>query len=145
MNGDRQLEERLRRLSWPVDRGTGWAGIQAQADARTRGMRRLSAPPRWGGLRVAVFASMVVVLLAALAIGSLEAMRHLGERTLIVIISDQTTLTSPPGYAPGLSRPKVGGASERPSTVAAGQWSSLCVGTNGSLWAWGIEGNGRVE
>lgn len=117
MNDDRQLEERLRRLSWPVDRGNGWAGVEAQAqnkqrasqealpetirvDERAGGSTRAappkaSAPRRRSGLRVAVFASITVVLVAAITVGTLEAVKYLGTDQPILVITDDTAGISP--------------------------------------------------
>jgi hypothetical protein len=45
---------------------------------------------------VAVFASVAVVLVAAVAIGSLEAVKHLGTDRSVLRITDETTVTSTP-------------------------------------------------
>jgi alpha-tubulin suppressor-like RCC1 family protein len=139
VNSDRRLEEGLRRLAWPVDRRGGWDSIEEQAEARSGLQRQPFAVRRRSGARVAVIASLAVALVAALALGSLATIRHLGNRTLIVIISDRTTIAPSPNQSSGLSKRGAGATSENPSTIAAGQWFSLCVGADGSLWAWGID------
>lgn len=148
MHEDWEFEEDLRRLAGPVDRRGVWADIEARAAGGPRAIRRPRAQARTGRpklltLRVAVFASIAVVLTAALAIGSLVAIEHLGGRTYIVIITDQTTPGSVPGSVSGPSGPGTGTTSVRPGAIAAGEWYSLCVGADGSLWAWGIDRNGR--
>ena len=55
-------------LRWP---------LAARAEEPSDGLKRASAPIRRSGLRVAVYASIAVVLVAAVAIGSLEAVRNL--------------------------------------------------------------------
>jgi eukaryotic-like serine/threonine-protein kinase len=97
MNEDRHLEETLDRLSGSVDRSGVWASIEARADARAGGRKRASTPRRRSGLRVAVYACVAAVLVAALAMGSLEAVRHLGNGQPILVITDQTTVPSTPG------------------------------------------------
>jgi photosystem II stability/assembly factor-like uncharacterized protein len=92
MNSDEQLEERLGRLSWPVDRGRGWAGIESLADVRTGGLRRPSASTRWSGLRVAVLASIAIVLVASAAIGGFVAVRNLARPHFVLAITDDNVV-----------------------------------------------------
>jgi hypothetical protein len=92
MNEDRHLEETLDRLSGPVDRGGVWASIEAQGNARAGSRKGTSAPRRMRGLRVAAFASIAVVLVAAIAVGGFEAVEHLVNGGPIVHITDGTTV-----------------------------------------------------
>jgi hypothetical protein len=86
MNEDRQLEETLDRLAGPVDRSGLWASIEARAGVR----KQPSAPRRRSGLRIAVFASIAIVLVTAVAIGSVVAVRHLGQQHFVLRITDDT-------------------------------------------------------
>jgi hypothetical protein len=122
VNDDRRLEEKLRRLSWPVDRGDGWAGIEAQArkegwtpdthrpvetraeeqigdSARTNLPKvptfRVSTTKRRSTLRVAVLASLVVILAAGITAGSLEAVKYLGKEHRTLVFGDDPASTSP--------------------------------------------------
>ena len=96
MNEDRPLEEALDRLSGSVDRSGVWASIEARAGGR----KQPSAPRRRSGLRVAAFASIAVFLVAAITVGSLEAVKHLGNGQPILVITDQTTVPSTPATQP---------------------------------------------
>ena len=111
MNGDRQLQETLKWLAGPVDRSGVWAGIEARAGDR----KQPSAPRRRSGLRVAVFASIAVVLVAAMTVGSLEAVNHLGKDQPVVVINDDTA-----GMAPGST-----GQTTQTATSAEGTWLQL--------------------
>ena len=94
MNRDPELEERLRRLSWPVDRGGGWASVEAQAGGR----KRASTPRKTSGLRIALYASLAVVIVAALTVGSLKAVKtvkHLGKDQFTLVITDDPTIITP--------------------------------------------------
>ena len=84
---EQRVQKRRRSLSsrWLPEPGPGErSGVEKEA----------SAPRRTSGLRVAVYASIVVVLLAAVAIGSVEAVKYLGKGTTIVYITDETTVMS---------------------------------------------------
>jgi outer membrane protein assembly factor BamB len=104
VDDDRQLEERLRRLSWPADRGSGWAGVETRAgvepwaigDGGEPGVKD-GAPTRARklNLRLVLYAALAVVIVAAIAVGSLEAVKHLGKDQPIVVITDDTTGVSP--------------------------------------------------
>ncbi|MBN1629072.1 MAG: WG repeat-containing protein, partial [Thermoleophilia bacterium] len=93
---DPQLEDRLRRLSWPVERGAGWAGIQARAreeegapsEQPPATAPRASAPKARSRLRVAVYASLGVVLVAAVAVGVVMAAEYLGDDRSVLVIDD---------------------------------------------------------
>jgi hypothetical protein len=86
VNNDRQLEERLKQLCWPVDRGGGWDSIEAQAGSPSK---RVSASARRSGLRVAVLASLAIILVAAVAVGSIEVVRHLGNQRFVLRITGE--------------------------------------------------------
>ena len=133
MNDDRQLEERLRRLSWPVDHGGVWASIEArahrqerpsqerwesatQADRRADLQRRAIAPRRRTGLRVAVFASIAVVLIAAVAFGSFMAVRNLAPPHFVLAITDDNV---------------VGTGGQTMTATPSGQWEHLPLSSEG--------------
>ncbi len=120
MNGNRQLEERLKRLAVPVDPSGVWDVIEGRAqkdkrasrerwpltagvDERVGGQKRSSAPReasaprastprRRSGLRIAVFASIAVVLVAAVALGGLEAFKYLAKPDFVLRITDDTDI-----------------------------------------------------
>ncbi len=120
MNGNRQLEERLKRLAVPVDPSGVWDVIEGRAqqdkrasqerwplmagvDERVSGQKRSSAPReasaprastprRRSGLRIAVFASIAVVLVAAVALGGLEAFKYLAKPDFVLRITDDTDI-----------------------------------------------------
>jgi hypothetical protein len=107
MNDDPRLEETLDRLSGPVDQSGVWAGIEAQVNARAGGRKGAPAPRpprRTSGLRTLAFASIAVILVAAISVMAFEAFEHLGKGAPIVRITDETTIvpattTSQPGTA----------------------------------------------
>ncbi|MCL5735742.1 MAG: hypothetical protein M1274_09195 [Actinobacteria bacterium] len=121
MNDGGQLEERLKRLSWPVDRSGVWAGIEAQAGkdrllpqerwpSMGKGVEQVrdrtqvlvpkaSTPKRRSGLRVAIYASIAVVLVAAVAVGSLTAVRNLTRPDFVLAITDENVVSA--GVASG--------------------------------------------
>ncbi len=133
MNEDRQLEETLDRLSGSVDRNGVWASIEARADARAGGRawvigeqgeedtERRARRPRKLNLRVAVYASIAVVLVAALTIGSLEAVKYLGKDQPILVIGDDT-----------LSPTATGQTNQTTATGGqGGQWERLPLTSEG--------------
>lgn len=83
MNGDRQLEERLRQLSWPVDRGSGWAGVEARADEH----RRAAMPTRSGGgwKRGLAIVFALIALMGGAAYGVHELVAYLHPQPVLVI------------------------------------------------------------
>ncbi len=118
MNGDRQLQETLKWLAGPVDRSGVWAGIEARAGDR----RQLFAPKPRSARRVAVFASIAVVLVTAITVGSLEAVNHLGNDQPVVVINDDTA-----GMAPGSTGQTTQTAA---SGAQGGQWERLPLPTS---------------
>jgi hypothetical protein len=120
VNGDRQLEERLRRLSWPVDRGDGWAGIEAQA---SEGVGRARAyRTRRRRLRVALVASAAVIVLAGVAVGAVFAVRHFSERSPVLVIDDGTGMGA--ATQPGSTDAQPGDAGTEPGVdySQGGRW-----------------------
>ncbi len=73
------------RLRWLLPRG-----LKERSGVR----KEASAPRRTSGFRVAAFACFAVVLVAAVAIGTVEAVKYLGKGTPVVYITDQTTVPS---------------------------------------------------
>ena len=86
------VEERARTKGWvPEEQWPLTAEDDEQIDGqKQKPMPKASAPRRRSGLRVAVFASIAVVLVAAVAVGSLEAVKHLGKDQPILVITDDT-------------------------------------------------------
>ena len=105
---DARLREAFRQMAPAIDATSFFENLEAKlaptreeqwsltasAVEQAGGQERGSVPRRRSGLRVAVFASIAVVLVAAVAVGSLEAVKHLGKGTPIVYITDQTTVPS---------------------------------------------------
>ena len=111
---ERQLEDRLRRFRVPVDPGGAWEAVEYRAQEEERAAReslpltarvderagvwkrafapRMSGRRRTSGLRIAVFASLVVVLMAAATIGTLEAVEHFGRGTDILVFTDDINI-----------------------------------------------------
>ena len=98
----------------PVDPGGAWETVEylaqeeeraareslpstAQVDERVGVWKRAFAPRmsgrrRTSGLRIALFASLVVVLMAAATIGTLEAVEHFGRGTDILVFTDDINI-----------------------------------------------------
>ncbi len=86
-----RIERRVQKRRW----SPRLRRLRASApEERSCARKEVSAPRRTRGFRVAAFASIAVVLLAAVAIGSFEAVEHLGKGTPIVYITDETTVPS---------------------------------------------------
>ena len=121
MNGDRQLEETLKWLAGPVERSGVWASIEARASRR----KQPSALTRMSGLRVVVFATIAVVLVAALAIGSIEAGKYLGRPNFVLRITDDGVM----------------GVASQPATqptapgTRSGHWQRLLTSDGGTIKA----------
>ena len=98
------------RLPWP---------LAARANERPDGLRQASASRRTSGLRIAVFASIAVVLVAAVAIGSFMAAQYLGHPHFVLAITDDNV---------------VGAGSQTTATgTPSGQWERLPLSSEGGL------------
>jgi photosystem II stability/assembly factor-like uncharacterized protein len=128
----------MSRLRWP---------LAAPAEEWSGRLKRASAPKRRSGVTVAVFASIAVVLVAAVAVGSFMAVRNLAQPGFVLAITDdnlvgtaaqsshweQLPLTSEGGPVNALvmdpSNPSIlyAGTSVGlfKSTDAAGSWTQL--------------------
>lgn len=89
------IDDRLRQVyerSAPV---VDEAAFEARLRRSTSISRnRRSAPKPRNRLRVAAYASIALVLVAAVAVGSFEAVKYLGEDRAIIVIGDDTTPTA---------------------------------------------------
>jgi photosystem II stability/assembly factor-like uncharacterized protein len=65
-----------------------WETVQRRLPASAQRAKQRSAPRRWSGLRVAVFASIAVVLVATAGIGSFMAVRNLAQPGFVLAITD---------------------------------------------------------
>lgn len=134
MDEDWALEETLRRLAGPVDRHGLWADIEARAgvapwsigdhDHGEEGTepRRARTHARWLTPRVAVFASVAVVLLAAVAFGSVMAVRNLTRPDFVLVINDETIIDAGLAGAAGAA-----GA----TGTTSGMWERLSLASYG--------------
>ncbi len=84
---DDRLRETYERSAPVVNEATFEAQLRRNTN---RSRRQVSVPKRRTGLRLAVYASIAVVLVAAIAIGSLEAVKYLGKDQPILVITDDT-------------------------------------------------------
>ncbi len=84
-------------------------------------VRRVPSQRRPAGLRVALFASLAVVLAVAAALGSLEAVEHLGKPDTVVRITDDTNIPA--------TNPPVTSTTVIPA--GAGSWQELTVAVGG--------------
>jgi photosystem II stability/assembly factor-like uncharacterized protein len=96
MNDDFEFEQTLRRLAGPVDRRDVWAGIEARAGRR----EGATARAKRHRTHVAVYATLAVVLVAAIAVGSFEAVSRLTHAHFVLAITDET-MTAGGGTASG--------------------------------------------
>ena len=125
----------------------GEVALAGRLEERSRGLRQTSAPRRRTGLRVAVFASIAVVLVAAVAIGSFMAVRNLARPHFVLAITDdnvigasgQTTTATPSGQWKRLPLSSEGGAinvlvidPSNPSVLYAGNGEGLFKSTDGA-------------
>jgi len=129
MDEDWEFEETLRRLAGPVDRRGVWADIEARAGVAPWGLgqpadegtepRRARTHARWLTPRVAVFASVAVVLAAAVALGGVMAVRNLTRPDFVLVINDETIVDA------GSTGAAVAGG------TSSGQWERLSLTADG--------------
>jgi hypothetical protein len=72
--------------------GSHVSAIDAVGGERSR--KRASPPGRRSGLRIAVYASVAVALVAAMTIGTVEAVNYLHKDQRMLVIGDEPTLTT---------------------------------------------------
>jgi photosystem II stability/assembly factor-like uncharacterized protein len=111
------VEERARQKGWtPDERRPSAAEDEDRIGARKQeSMRKASASKRSTGLRVAVFASVAVVLVAAITVGSLIAAQYFGQPHFVLAITDANV---------------VGGGGQA-TTAPGGQWQRLPLSSEG--------------
>jgi hypothetical protein len=88
MSAEASAVTRASRKRWIP--GPSWLRA-SRVEERSGVQKRVVAPRRMSGLRIAVAASVAAILLVLAAIGSLAVVRHLGKGPFVVIITDQTT------------------------------------------------------
>lgn len=95
MNLDQEIRAALRSSVRPADEIAGYRTVQAR-------LHRPHPSPRerTNRLHVALYASLAVVIVVAITVGSLEASKRLGNDHPIVRITDDTTAASLGGPAP---------------------------------------------
>jgi vancomycin resistance protein YoaR len=93
MNDRLQLEERLKHLYWPVDRGGVWAGIEARA-----GKRKSRPRVRRARMMAVTFASLVLV--AGAAYGAYRVVTHFQHPMLLLTDSTEPLATQPGDTGP---------------------------------------------
>lgn len=97
---------------WPVS-----AGDDHRKPSPTKVVaRKASVSRRRIGLRVAVYASVAVVLAAAITVGSLEAVKHLGEEQPILVIGEDPVGMSPGSTGPATATTAVSVQTTTPAT-----------------------------
>jgi photosystem II stability/assembly factor-like uncharacterized protein len=96
----------------------------ARVEERAGVQKRASATRRPSGLRVAAYASIAVVLVAAVAIGSLEAVKHLGKDQPILVITDDTLSPASTGQTTQTTQVP---------TASTGAWEQLPVSVEGGV------------
>jgi len=104
VNLDQKIQEALRSSVRPADPVAGYRAVQARLQPVSRGRR--------SGLHVVLYASLAVVLVAAVTVGSLEAVKHLGNDQPILVITDDTT-----GVSPGSTGQIAQSADDQPSAA----------------------------
>jgi hypothetical protein len=95
-----------------------WRARKEDGSAVVRHVPSRKRPAR---LRVAVFASLAIVLAVAVAVGSLEAIEHLGKPDTVVRITDDTNVPA--------TNPLVTSTTVIPA--GAGSWQELAVAVGG--------------
>jgi hypothetical protein len=102
------LRTRMAETEWPEESQGGRPAIRPvsigderrQSSATKVVAQRASVSGRKSGLRVAVYACVAIVLAAGITVGSLEAVKHLGEERPILVIGDDTAGISPGSTGP---------------------------------------------
>jgi hypothetical protein len=141
---DDKLREAFRQMAPPVDaasfhrdlkaklspRGDERWPLDASADGLTDGRKRPPATRRRSGLRVAVYASAAVVLVAAIAIGSREAIQYFGKEQPILVITDETA---------GISAASAGQTEDEAAMLSGlepfvGTMVAISLGEEKSVW-----------
>jgi hypothetical protein len=142
------VEERARKKGW---RPEEQPPLAARTDEERFDVpKRASAPRRRRSLRVAVYASIAVVLVAAVAIGSLEAAKYLGKDEPILVIGDDTVGISPGSTGQSVQTPASafgdGKWHRLPLTVDAGSITALAMDPeNPSILYAGTENGGLFK
>jgi hypothetical protein len=95
---DARLRKAFRQMAPAIDATSFYKDLGARL--------RASPPRRRSGLRLAAYASVAVVLVGALTVGTIEAVKHLGNNQAVLVIGDEPTVTT---KASGLYPVKVDG------------------------------------
>jgi photosystem II stability/assembly factor-like uncharacterized protein len=98
--------------------GPRWP-FAARTEEQPLGLKQAAARPPRSGLRAAVFACLTVVLVAAIAFGSWEAVKHLGKGAPVVVVTDDTL------------NPANTGRTTLTTTSAKGTWQRLPLSVEG--------------
>ena len=125
----------FRRNSPSFDEAASAAPVEERVgDEKQRVAPKPSAPRRRSGLRIAVFASIAVVLVAAITVGSLEAVQHLGKDQPIVVITDDTIGISP--GSTGQSTPTTAAEATAGKAAAGSVYHWLAKAGSSVSWSW---------
>jgi photosystem II stability/assembly factor-like uncharacterized protein len=133
-----------------------WEAVQSRFPASAFLPKRASAPKRRTGLHVAVYASVAVVLVAAVAVGGIVAAQYLGRPQFVLAITDDNVVgagaqsgqwerlpLTAEGEDPAVSSILVD--PDTPSTLYATTKAGIYRSTNaGTNWTLILEGNGSV-
>jgi len=87
---DDEIRSLYRRLEPTVDDEELYASLRQEVAKRKHAI----TPRRTSGLRVVLYAALAVVIVAAIAVGTLEAVKYLGKDQPILVITDETTVTT---------------------------------------------------
>jgi hypothetical protein len=80
-NSDRDLRSLFERNLPPVDTDEVWSGVRQEI-----GLRRRAPRPRRARLRVVLTATVAALVVAAVGVGVMEAVTHLGGRETVIVI-----------------------------------------------------------
>jgi hypothetical protein len=83
---DARLRKAFRQMAPDIDATSFYQDLGSRLQA--------SAPRRRSGLRFGVYASVAVVLVAALTVGTIEAVKHLGNTQPTLVIGDEPMVTT---------------------------------------------------